>query len=115
MNTSLNAFDAVMYAPPQTPVRIGIVTPYVKTCWSKLPQGGLCPHVDHETEFVVMLMRALNWSYVLVPTDEYGYQYVNDSTQWNGLVEEVFFQYLFNDDFRSDKHCAMKSTSQRKR
>ena len=115
MNISLNALDINVYTKSQVPVRIGIVDFYIKDCWSKLPRGGACPNVDYEVEFVVMLMRALNWSYVFVPTDDFGYQYANDSTQWNGLVEEIFFKYLLNDDFRSDKHCAMKSTSQRKR
>ena len=91
MNISLNSPNISVYAKPLNAVRIGIITPYVKACWSKLPEGGACRGVHYEVEFVVMLMRALNWSYVFVPTDDYGYQYGNDSTQWDGLVKESLF------------------------
>ena len=86
MEISLNALNISVHAKPENPVRIGIVTPYIKPCWDKLPQGGECPNVDYETEFIIMLMRARNWNYVFVPTNDYGYQHANDSTQWNGLV-----------------------------
>ena len=91
MEIFLNVLNISVYVKPPNPVRIGIVAPYIKACWSKLEQGGTCPDVDYEVEFVVMLMRALNWSYAFVPTDDYGYQHANDSTQWNGLVEENLF------------------------
>ena len=91
MKLSPSAPNVSASASPQNVVRIGVVASYVKACWIKLPRGGVCPNVDYEFEFVVMLMRALNWSYVFVPTDEYGYQHPDDPTLWNGLARENLF------------------------
>ena len=88
MEISFNAPNISVYAKPDNLVRIGIVTSYVKPCWRKYTQEGVCRNVNYEVEFVLMLMRALNCNYVFVPTDDYGYQNRNDSTQWNGLVRE---------------------------
>ena len=91
MKIALNTSDIDVNVLPQDIVRIGIVAPYVMACWEKYVQGGACPNVGHETEFILMLMRALNCKYVFVPTDDFGYPYVNDSTQWSGLVEKKLF------------------------
>ena len=86
MRISLSTTNISVNVLPQNFVRIGIVAPYVKACWRKYVQGGVCRNIDYETEFIVMLVRALNCKYVFVPTDDFGYPYANDSTQWSGLV-----------------------------